>query len=467
MSAMRRVAAALICIFALAGCGGGGSTTATGTSSGAEIAPADAIAFVSIDTDRSSAQWQQADALLKKFPGRAQLLSSLESKSGGVNFRRDIVPLLGKEVDIVAVTDASGHVHGVGMTQPTDEQKFDAALENGTNPAVHQRVGDWTVFGAKQEDLDAFTSAAKNGKLADDGRFKDAMDELPDAANAKVYVNGSRAIAALKASLPQVSQLPAGTLDWLSVAISSQSDGVKLDGAAKSSQSGNAKTFSPTLLDKVPAGSLVVVSFRGVDRTLKQVEKSPSLGNLTQLESLLGIKISDLEHLLSGEGVLYVQKGSPFPEVTALVKQDDPTKAKATLDQFSARISALLNGRLTQVGSVKKLSLGRAAIYFGIDGGNLVISDSRAPFGRSVSTPLTSDSAFKEAKSAAGLPGQASGFVYLNIQDTIPVVEGFLQAAGSSIPPNVSQNLAPLHSFLAYSTSADNLTKFSGKLLIR
>lgn len=468
MGSMRRVAVGLICAFALAGCGGGG-TTATGTIAGAEIAPKDAIAFISLDTDRSSGQWQQADALLKKFPGREQLLTSLENSAsnGGVNFRRDVVPLLGKEVDIVAVADSSGHAHVVGMTQPTDEQKFNDVLGTGSSPQAHERVGDWTIFGSKQEDLDAFTSAADKGKLADEGGFKDAIGELPDAANAKIYVSGARAIAAAKSAVPQLSQVPGGALDWLSVAVSSQSDGVKLDGAAKSSQSPSTQTFSPTLLDKVPAGSLVVASFKGLDSVLKQAEKSPSLQQLSALQGLLGVNLADIEHILSGEGVVYVQKGSPFPEVTLLVKQDDPTKAKATLDQLSARLSAFLNGRLTQVGSIKKLSLGKVALYFGVDGGDLVISDTRAPFGRSVPAPLTSDSAFKDAKDAAGLPGESSGFVYLNITDSVPVIDGFLQAAGSSIPPNVSQNLAPLHSFLAYSTVSGDMTKFSGLLLIR
>jgi len=468
ISSMRRVAVALA-TFALlvAGCGGASTSgSATGTSGGAEIAPADALAFVSVDTDRDSGQWKQADTLLKKFPGRDQLLRSLNDSSSGVD-PSDVLPLLGKEVDIVVLDAQSGPPHVVAMTQPTDEQKFDALLAKTNPPSVHERVGDWTVFSNTQEDLTAFTNASSGDKLADDGRFKDAMGELPGDANAKAYVNGDRALAAVKAAMPQLGQVTTGNTEWLSLAISSQDDGWKLDGAAKSSQSANAESFAPTLLDKVPAGSLVVASFKGGDRALKQLESSPSFGQLSQLEALIGVKLSDIEDLLAGEGVLYVQKGSPFPEVTVRVKQQDAAKARSVLDQLAARASAFLNGRLTQQGSIEKLSLGTVALYFGVDGGDLVVSDSTAPFGSTVSQSIEDDPMFGDAKDAAGLPDQSSGFVYVNIKDSVPVVEGFAQADGQDVPPNVSQNLAPLQSFLAYTTASGDLQKFSGLLLVR
>src|SRR5204862_6397933 len=111
--------------------------------------------------------------------------------------------------------------------------------------------------------------------------------------------------------------------------------------------------FTPTLLGKVPSGSLLVASFKGGDRLLKQLESSPAFSQYAQLEALIGVKLSDIEQLLSGEGVLFVEKGSPSPTATLRVHQGDPAKAQAVLDQLAARTSAFLNGRLTEEGSVK------------------------------------------------------------------------------------------------------------------
>ncbi len=55
----------------------------------------------------------------------------------------------------------------------------------------------------------------------------------------------------------------------------------------------------------------------------------------------------------------------------------------------------------------------------------------------------------------------------MNIKDTIPLLEGFVQLSGSAIPPEVSQNLAPLVSFLAYGTADNGVTKFSALLQAR
>ena len=63
-----QIAALIALALALSGCG---AKDRGATASGAEIVPANAPAFVSIDSDLSSDQWQQVDELLRKFPARA------------------------------------------------------------------------------------------------------------------------------------------------------------------------------------------------------------------------------------------------------------------------------------------------------------------------------------------------------------------------------------------------------------
>ena len=85
----KRLALGVVATLALlaAGCGGG---PAGSSESGATLVRAGALGYVSIDTDIGSSQWQQVDALSKKFPGRALALSRIESEltKQGLDFAR-------------------------------------------------------------------------------------------------------------------------------------------------------------------------------------------------------------------------------------------------------------------------------------------------------------------------------------------------------------------------------------------
>ena len=465
-------AAVAVLALIVAGCGGSKSGSASGGASGATIAPADVLAFVSVNTDESSDQWHKADALLKKFPIRDKLLAQINAglSSEGVDFNSDVRPLLGPELDLAVVASNTGSPQLVGMTQPTDKGKFEAAIAKGSNPSVHIEVGDWVVFSDTQSALDAFKTEADKGNLADDSSFKDATSGLPSETNLTAYVNGPQALGALKLlkqSAPQLSALPSGQLQWLSLALSSQSDAAKLEGAVKTSQSAG-QNFKPTLLSKVPSGALALASFNGSAQLTQQLTQNPALAQAAgQLQQLLGVGLSDITNLIQGEGVLYVAPGIPFPEVTLVLQEAHPETAMATLNKVAARLAIALHGKLTAVGAIKKLNLGPVAINYGISGGTIVISDSSGHIVGPVGTSITSDPVFSKAKDAAGLPDQSAGFVYVNIKAAIPLIEGFAQTGDATIPPDLSQNLAPLESLLAYATSSGGVAKFTVLLHVR
>jgi hypothetical protein len=144
-----------------------------------------------------------------------------------------------------------------------------------------------------------------------------------------------------------------------------------------------------------------------------------------------------------------------------------------TVNKLATRVAGLVNGTVSDaaipgVDGAKKIESGLpVAIYFGIVDGALVISDSTAGFQRSASPSITDDPVFQKASEAVGRPDESAGFLYLNIKDAIPLVEGLAQASGAAIPPEVSQNLAPLQSFLAYGTAENGVTKFSALLQAR
>jgi hypothetical protein len=50
------------------------------------------------------------------------------------------------------------------------------------------------------------------------------------------------------------------------------------------------------------------------------------------------------------------------------------------------------------------------------------------------------------------MPDSNAGFLYVNLKDTIPILENLVTSSGRNIPPAVQQNLEPLRSALFYAT---------------
>jgi hypothetical protein len=476
----RAVATAVLLAFALllAACGGSSSTkssSAAGGASGADAVPADAAVFVSINTDLSSSQWTTMDKLLDKFPGKDKTLAdarqSFETDTG-VNWETDVKPALGPELDFV-VLDASDTGGGVALTQPKDQGKFDALVAKANakkaGSVVTEKVGDWTVISDKQASIDTYKQRASGKKLSDDETFKTATGELSADALAKVYVNGPQVEQALQARAGAAAQ---GKFDWAVAELVAQEDGVKLDGTYKGQPLKGvqqAAAYEPKLLGSVPSGALVVLDFKG-GSSLDSLDSAGA--GVPQLQSAMGF-IKQLAPIFKNETVLSVSPGTPFPAVTLIAEPDNPEQAVAAIDQLVAQFGALAGGAKAQpttIGghSVKELNLGQFAIDYGVIDGKLVVTSSRqaiASFGKGAS--INDDAAFKDAKSASGMPDQTSAIMYVNLKDGLPLIESLSQLSGTTIPADQSENLRPLTSFIAYGTGDSGTGKFTAFLEIK
>lgn len=472
----------------VAGCGGSTSTSGSG-SAGASVAPATLPVYVAIDTDLSSDQLQAADALLKKFPGRAELLTRLRTsfeKDAKVSWENDVKPALGKEIDVAVLGFANGGTV-VGLTQPSDEAKFDAFVKkanaNEPNPNDKLVVADykgWKVFGDKQADIDAFTKAADAGPaLADDSTYKDAIGKLQDSALVKAYANGEKLTAQAKQAFKQLT-LPGGTPKTQGKLVSAvaelvaEDDGLRLDGTAVTSgaQAG-PKPYKAALLDQVPAGALLYASFNGEGlgnqanfrKGFEQGYLGSGAGAVPGLKTLLPL-FEQVGSVFANENALYVRAGSPIPEVTLVTQPDLPLQASAALDKLVAKLSATagtpLKPKPVTIGSVKatEVNLGPVSIFYGVDGGKLIVSDQQQAFTdlKGSGPRLSGDATFKEAVSASGLPDATNGFLYVNVKDTVPLVTSLAQLGGASLPAQVMDNLRPLRSVVAWAAGGSNET---------
>ena len=61
------------------------------------------------------------------------------------------------------------------------------------------------------------------------------------------------------------------------------------------------------------------------------------------------------------------------------------------------------------------------------------------------------------------MPDQTSGFLYVNLKDSISLVEGLARLGGSTLPAEVVDNLRPPRTFIAWATLGEtesSLTAF-------
>ena len=79
---------------------------------------------------------------------------------------------------------------------------------------------------------------------------------------------------------------------------------------------------------------------------------------------------------------------------------------------------------------------------------------------------LADDEGFNDVKDAAGMPDESVGFMWLDLEDGIPMILGLATASGESIPAEIRENLEPLGSFLAWAESDGRSGSFTAFLEI-
>jgi hypothetical protein len=171
--------------------------------------------------------------------------------------------------------------------------------------------------------------------------------------------------------------------------------------------------------------------------------------------------VDELLQLFANETALYVRPGALIPEITLLLQPKNMDTALATLDKLATRIARATGGTLKRR-TQRTIDFGQFAVHYGAKGDKVVVTSAPggvAQVGNS-SEKLADSADFKEAKSAAGLPDSNGGYVYLDLKNAIPLIEGFAGIAGSNLPSTVSENLRPLRSFLAWSAGSGDTRTF-------
>jgi hypothetical protein len=322
---------------------------------------------------------------------------------------------------------------------------------------VKKRDDGWVVFSDSQTAVDQI--GADGAKLSDDSGYKDALAKLPEASLATAWVDGTAAVNALRQQAGGSDLGTLGKLKWAAAALEARDDGAAIEIVTKGIDT-NAEAFESSLLDKVPADTLLFMGFKDLDKSLAGLDKQ--VGEASALvESFLGVRLTELFALFSGESALYARAGTPLPEITLVLDGTNADAKLATIAKIAAKAVAAFGGRgptTTNVDgtNLNELRFGPFAVLYGKAEGQIIVTDTRNAVRdlRGGGSSLADNDAFKAAKDAAGLPDENNGFIYVNLKDSIAEIAGL---AGESIPPDVSSNLRPLRSLIAYSTQDGDL----------
>lgn len=215
--------------------------------------PKDSPFVLSVDTDLDSDQYRAAQRLLRRVPLGGQLQRSLEGEiedhGQGVNFRRDIRPLLGEPLVVGASDPASfargGEANVVGAIKVSDPDKLKGLLEreSGGGDGEHggatlyrgERGGSYAVtddvlvFASERRRLEQALDGEGGDDRLDEQDFEDGLEGLSGDALMRVYGNLG-ALVRSDSSTPTARRIPwVRALRTLGLTARATSDGVEVD----------------------------------------------------------------------------------------------------------------------------------------------------------------------------------------------------------------------------------------------
>jgi hypothetical protein len=457
---MRRLLAflaVLVLVLAAGGCGGDDESSLG--ESAASVAPANAAAYVSVNTDLDSDEWDELNSLLDRFPGRERLTAVLRDslREEGLELD-DLRAAFGPTVELVALDFEDAETSLVGLAQPTDEQKLREVLQSGEEQLVLREIEGWTAFAESEATLDRFAQARGSEALADREEFEQLMGELPEQALAKAWLDTGRAAEALAGfagggtgPLPMLAGKPVA----LAAALEAEEDGARFVAHFLNEDVEFEGADYGDLLEEVPADAFAFFNGHGQDGRLKLTEQFRNLPGgagfeLEDVERMLGVTLEDVSTLFNQESVLWVRPGLGIPEVTLVLEVENEAQARATVDRLVASAGLLgdVETRPRTVAGVEatEVDLGDVAILYATTDGRLVLTTQSSGIEALVEDGdrLVDEDRYTDSVDAAGVPDGENVTLWVDLEQALGLLETLAALGDEPVPPDVRANLDPL-----------------------
>jgi hypothetical protein len=481
---IRRFRTALVlCALALgaaSGCGGGASSNGSFGDAAASI-PAGSLAFVDVNTDRSSDAWKALTDLGARFPGYqhaiGQLQQSLDSGGGcKVSFTRDIEPALGGDIG-VAVTSfdpgsASGEPGVVAVAALADSGKMKDALTacrgtkatgsyNGwdtfrSDSSAYAAIGHDTLIvattrAAMREAADVHDGHGQS--LADDETYTEAARSFPAGSLVTGYVDTQKAarllsLAALTAAGGadgrQVKELESSLakISSLTFALRATADGVHLSATVKATSTSTLfATADSHLIDKVPADAFAFISAKDTGTQLRTA--LTGLAGTPQASALPDVALYHrIADLLTGEQLLYLRPGLPVSGAL-LLQPANPATGLKTVEQIARLVDqprGVLHANWVELAPGVAISWKRV--------GDLIVVGNDPTAGTGAGGSIADSEKYTSFLKTAGAPSGANVSLYVDVPSILNLV-----------PVSTDPNLKHLGGIAAWTaTSGDTTT---------
>jgi hypothetical protein len=472
-----------------AGCGSDSSGGKATSAKGLDFVPKSTLLYIVADTDFEGKNWDQARSLAQQFNGyeaaKAKALKKLEEGKNGVKWS-DVKAWLGDEAG-VAVLSAKGGKGGNGTffawIDVTDVGKAEKTLTGSDKVAkagsvagsdikkdtasdgnvTYYAFADKTLLVSEQRASVALALKTGDGNdsITDQKDVKDVADQVDKDALVSMVVNGPRVATALRAEMAKNSTTASlsslskskllDALKGAEVSLTAKDKGFQLAGyvGVDPDQLDGMKldreSFQPKLAESLPKDTALAIGGQDLGGSIKtligQVEQAqPSVKTqLTQLESVLGLKVDDIATALGGEFALGVHGTATQPAVTAVLEAKDETKTRTVMGKLFGAVGTLTGGAAKQTteGDVvtNSVTVAGQTLYESTADGTSIVTNSPTATAqiRAGGDGLGSTDTYKRVSDEAGMPNKVGGLLFANVQALLAAAKGSGLATGDSL----------------------------------
>ena len=461
---------------------GNASAGAEERAKGAVAVPATALAYASVNTDRSGAPWQALEALAAKVPGGAEAVATLNGRLSDGSDQAKVMQALGGDLSVGLLgVDLSGGAtpsanaviiataaDSAALTSELTKAGFVPGPDIKGQPVWERGAFAVTVNGATaiaatsrstlQSALDAQAGVAP--ALADDPAFQATVAKLPSDSIAVAYLAPARIAGLVELAsglLPKSSangmpdptqalaQLSATlqNVRGLGLAVVAEQSGLRVVAAGDADEAALNKlgariptAYAPTITNQIPVDAIGFGAFRDLGPSLLTAldvaaARSPEVAEqISMVEKLTGISLRDgLIPALTGEHAV-VALGGDKPAGALLLAPQDPTAAAATLGKALTQAKQLGTGLLDQATTKPAPDLNKLAVTVQ-PGGSIVAVGTAPQLAAAPSASITSSAGYQAITGQAGLPQDVTGLAYINAAQ----LRAMATAKGEKIPP--------------------------------